>query len=301
LKINLDVVPVTKIITILSNAIGDGTNYFFGLDAAKIQRLGKAEADVERKKITEKAEGEAKALKILARAERRVAIEQFNKQLNMESVIVQAAEDLSGKPCSNESTPEKDWVVRFCNVVQDISQQDLQSILAKILSGEIQKPGSFSLKTLEVIKYISQKNLEKFLTFVDISTEAGVLKIYPSEKSDKDFYGTNLDDYLDLADIGLFNSNLNLRYRIETGNEDGNIKYISIGNEHFILKKETPIKLQIPIYPFTTAGREIRALVLLKTTENSYKENYYADFACYISEETDATVYRVPKSKKEPA
>lgn len=91
------------------------------------------------------------------RAEQRVLAELVRQEENIENILNIVAEILQdSKNVSNESVDE-DWLTRFFEIAKNISAEDMQFIWGKILAGEIVNPGSFSLRTLEVLRNISRK------------------------------------------------------------------------------------------------------------------------------------------------
>jgi len=282
--------PLEKLVETISDAIGVVSNHIFKFDAAKVKRIGEAEAETERNKIIARAEGQKEAVAILDRAGKRFALEQYNKQINLENILVKTRDDLSGKEVSNESV-EKDWTMRFLDIAQNVSREELQDILAKILSGEIQQPGSFSYQTLEVIKYLSQKDLQKFLKFVAISTSIGVMKLQRSEKDSLEKYNLTFNDYLDLSSIGLFNQSSMLSYDIELPALTP--LRLNIGGDWFWIsheEAEKTKKFDFGLYVFSSVGRELRTLTL-ESGNNKTAEEYKNDFA----EEAQKKGFKVAK------
>lgn len=269
--------PLEKLVETISEGIGTVGNHLFGFDAAKAKRVGDAEAEVERKKIIARAEGQKEALAILDRAGKRFALEQYNKQINLENIVVKAREDLNDKTVSEERV-EKDWTVRFLDIAQNVSREEIQAILAKILSGEIQKPGSFSYQTLEVMKYLSQRDLQRFLKFVAISTDIGVMKLGAGGKESLEKYGLNFNDYLDLSNIGLFNQSSMISYAIPLPALTQLL--LRVGNESFIITHEdqqNTKQFDFGLYVFSNVGRELKAL-LVNRASNDKSEVYKTDF-----------------------
>src|SRR3989338_6227426 len=153
--------PLEKLIEVVSEGLGVVANDFFKFDTKKIKRIGEVEAEVEKNKIVKKAEGYSKAIEIFSRAEKRFALEQYNKQINLENIIMGTKERLEGQTVSDQ-TVDKDWAFRFMNIAQDVSREDMQEILSRILAEEIKQPNSFSLRTLDFIKNLSKTDLALF-------------------------------------------------------------------------------------------------------------------------------------------
>lgn len=269
--------PLQKLIETISEGVGVVGNHIFKFDVAKIKRIGEAEAEIEKSKIIAQVEAQEKAVEILSRAEKRFALEQYSKQINLENILVKSRENLVGKEVTDEMV-DKDWAMRFLDIAQNVSRDEMQNILAKILSGEIQKPGSFSYQTLEVVKYLSGRDLERFLRFVALSIELGVIKLRGGNSESLQNYDLNFGDYLDLSSIGLFNQSSMLSYNMELS--PGGVHLINIGRESFILEnedKENVKKFHLGLFVFSNVGREIRSL-LLDQAENNKFELYKSDF-----------------------
>ena len=97
------------------------------------------------------------------RAANRRDYQELRKQQNIESICSSAAEQIADESTVPESEPEPEWINRFFDIAENISTEDLQYLWSKILAGEIQKPGSFSLRTLETMKNMSRQEAETFV------------------------------------------------------------------------------------------------------------------------------------------
>ena len=86
---------------------------------------------------------------------------------NIESVVQLAAMDLGEKGVP-DIEPDHDFTARFFNDVQDISSEKLQLLWAKILSGEVENPGSTSVHSLSVLKNLNQDTAKIFSNFCSI-------------------------------------------------------------------------------------------------------------------------------------
>lgn len=94
-----------------------------------------------------------KQMPIEERAIRRERLYLLRKQNNLESIIQKS---LSYCPNSSPSTKaDPDWFSQFTFLAEDISNNTMQDLWAKILAGEIAQPGRFSLKSLSIFKSMS--------------------------------------------------------------------------------------------------------------------------------------------------
>ncbi len=99
---------------------------------------------------------------LVQRAGNRLLYQEAIKQDNIENIINYAYEELKQEENITSEPVDEDWTIRFFNCVEDISNEEMQKIWAKILAGEIKQPNTFSLRTLNIMKNLSQKEAKLF-------------------------------------------------------------------------------------------------------------------------------------------
>ncbi|MDD3940659.1 MAG: DUF2806 domain-containing protein [Candidatus Pacebacteria bacterium] len=102
---------------------------------------------------------------LLKSAGQRFIAEQQIKQENLKNAIMDSHIEEIEEP--NEL--DKDWFLKWMDIAQGVSKENIQKMLSKIISGEIKKTGAFSLRTLEVLKNLSKEELSIFQEFCNIS------------------------------------------------------------------------------------------------------------------------------------
>ncbi len=90
-----------------------------------------------------------------------IIFQEGKRQRNIQSVFSMAAEEIKDKEVQDHEI-DHDWTARFFSDVQDVSSEKMQQIWAKILAGEVEIPGRTSLRTLAVLKNMTQKDAELF-------------------------------------------------------------------------------------------------------------------------------------------
>lgn len=157
--INIDDKPLEKLIEVVSNGIG--TLY----RPRKIRK--EADAQAYAIKVLEKAKAEAGAESLMIEADtaerigQRLVAKEVRRQENIDTMVEMAANNLAGSEVSDKPVDE-DWATRFFGIVQDVSTEEMKSVWAKILAKEIERPSSFSMRTLEVLRNISYEEAELF-------------------------------------------------------------------------------------------------------------------------------------------
>ena len=96
----------------------------------------------------------------------RIEFQEGKRQANITSVVWSVAAGLGDKEVPDHE-PDPDWTARFFEGVRDVSSADMRKIWAKVLSGEVEEPGRTSLRTLSILKDMSQKDAEAFAALME--------------------------------------------------------------------------------------------------------------------------------------
>jgi len=91
----------------------------------------------------------------------RLDFQERKRHQNILSVVGGAADALENREVPDQE-PDHDWTARFFEFAQDVSDDDVRAIWAKILAGEVRSPGSVSLRTLSVLRDMSRSDAELF-------------------------------------------------------------------------------------------------------------------------------------------
>ena len=254
--------PVNKLIEITAKAIGKI------YEPIQIKKIAKAQAeainiyaDVVRKNqdiLGElKFDGTGVNVELTQRAFDRTVYQETLKQANIEAVLGKTYEELkNAEDCSSEPVND-DWTLRFFKKIEEVSDSDMQLLWAKILAGEIKKPKSFSLRTLEVVSNLNSDDAKLFLKIIPIIIELkGRAYIFRQEKF-LESYAVKLEDILRLEDSGLIKSNeLNSSLEVDINSKQilcfDNDKILLVEN-HTAQKKE----YNMGIFFITRAGVEL--------------------------------------------
>ena len=95
-----------------------------------------------------------------------VYIQEMRKQQNIENVITKAYSKMEHVSDVSDKPVDPDWVNSFFDSVANVSNEQMQTLWAKLLAGEVETPGAFSLRTLNTLKNMSQLDAELFSQIV---------------------------------------------------------------------------------------------------------------------------------------
>ncbi len=258
--------PATKLIEVVSRGIGraydprykrkmaDATAYEIETIAGAVQRNSYLPILLDRDGI----QMDARSIQELAEhAESRMVFQEVRKQQNIEIIADKSYEVLKDEETVTNEPVDDDWIVRFFNCVEDISNEEMRNIWASVLAGEIKKPRSFSLRTLETLKNISQKEA---VLFSKISTYSIGLKERRFLIRNMDVlsnYQVKYDDLRLLDECGLVVCDFNTSVE---NNFFGNAM-LEMNTDSLLIRvwnqKSKAGTFTIKCIEFTTAGREL--------------------------------------------
>lgn len=108
------------------------------------------------------AEGRTKVQEIEARAVERLRKRETRRQQNIESITLKALAALPPPDQISDEPVSEDWTSRFFEECQDISDEQMQQIWARIMAGEVARPRSFSPRTLSVVRDLTKADANLF-------------------------------------------------------------------------------------------------------------------------------------------
>ena len=239
--------PATVLIEKVSAAVG------IVFEPRRLKRMARAEVEVEKIKALARIE----LSDIEQRAIERFVSQETRKQENIERITAQAAETLP--PEADVQALEEDWVAHFFKQCDTVSDKEMQTLWARLLSGEASKPGTYSKRTVEFISTMDKGDAELFTKLCTFVWIIGVPTLMVSDIS-HDIYkknGINFNALKHLDSIGLISFDANGYRRL------GLRKYTTVfyyGKPTTLEFKEDENQLSIGSVLFTNIGKELVSL-----------------------------------------
>ncbi len=211
-------------------------------------------------------------------ASRRDYVEQL-EQLNIEEIVSHAAEELSQENEVSEESVDPDWIKRFFDSAKDVSNEQLQIIWGKILAGEVKQPGSYSLRTLEVIRNLKKSEAETFVKVAKLAFRYGnkdFIYHHGNVEILNEKYNMSFVDFLILKELGLIDAeDLSLNF----DSKNGLVSNFVYGRNLIIVEiPEESSKIRVNCKGFTTLGSEMLSLI-----EIPYDDFYCRRFAKHFA------------------
>jgi len=131
-------------------------------EAKKRAKIIAAEGDVEAARIRALGSIEiaAEADELATRASERVDLWEQRRQKNLEDIAHKAVHQLP-ESVSDEKVDE-DWIFQWFNSCQDVSDEVMQNLWARVLAGEVAQPGSYSKRALHTLRILGRDEAEIF-------------------------------------------------------------------------------------------------------------------------------------------
>ena len=129
-------------------------------DALRLIAVAQAEARTALVSTASDVRGE---IDISETVRQRIRFQEEKRHRNIGSVVGQAAELLGDKVVPDQE-PDNDWTARFFNYIQDVSSEEMQFLWAKVLAGEVERPGNISVRSLSILRNLDRADAELFQT-----------------------------------------------------------------------------------------------------------------------------------------
>ena len=145
-------------------------------DAQRIEAQGQADslltiADAQsqaRHALVSTASGTTIEIDISETVRQRIQFQEEKRHRNIGYVVGHTAELLGDMNVPNQN-PDHDWTARFFDYIQDVSSEEMKYLWAKVLSGEIQRPGKVSIRSLSILRDLDQRTAALFGTLCSAS------------------------------------------------------------------------------------------------------------------------------------
>ncbi|MDF2180331.1 TIGR03899 family protein [Aliiglaciecola sp. CAU 1673] len=207
------------------------------------------------------------------RVARRQAMRQQRQLKNLESIMELALEFSPSQ--YKEEALDPDWFFSFIQMAEDIYSPAMQELWGKIFAVEVSQPGSFSLRSLNILKQLTQKDAKIFALATSMASRRkgdfsprifygyyqkpsflSLLSLHRSQQLNLAQYGLAYPDLLSLMDLGLIYSS-----EIESGEMDtsSRTEWRCGGESIHLAARSKGIILKY--YKFTSAGAELCRLV----------------------------------------
>lgn len=172
--------------------------------------------------------------------------------------------------------PDPDFVLRFHDDAQKITNEQMRELYARVLAGELARPGSIAVSTLEVLKRLDAETARLFQVWRSMSMGnadgANYVLTLGLNPSDWERFGLRFFDFLKLEESGLvrefravINNNLEINKLFEAARARGqSLVQLEYLNEPYYIvqtKDESQGGKKLPLVLTTNAGSALAQVV----------------------------------------
>ena len=238
---------------------------WFGLEALATIINTKAEGFAMKSKA--KAENETALIRLQGEEQlaNYILSREKRKMDNVKSVVQLAQTQFANDEEVSKEQVNQDWVNRFFSIVEEVSDFEMQKLWSQILAGEVKRPKSYSLRTLEVLRNMTKEEADLFVkaTSYMIDNDSIINEINCS---------LPVEELLTLSDIGLVNNeDLTVTYTL---NKQSSLSHIKIDKLFGvgIYNPDVPIiRLELSVRSLTIVGKELVKLIDYTTSDVVYR------------------------------
>ena len=257
ININVDLKHASKAVIKLIDATSRGLGLLY--EPTHVRRIAAAYKDA-----SERLDGEPAARSLYERSVSRFLGQEIRSQQNIEGISAKAV-DLMPSEVTEEPVDE-DWVASFFGMCRTIRDEDMQTLWARILAGEVASPGTFSLRTLSTVKTLSKDEAEAFTLYCRYvcKDSNGRGRRIQNDKADKYLYEkVNLHGgyAAHFADIGLVSAGTStLPTDDDTRMTEAHLVYFDRSVQLVKDQSAYPIPYLFGTEPLTAIGNELHSI-----------------------------------------
>ncbi|HBC3594512.1 DUF2806 domain-containing protein [Vibrio parahaemolyticus] len=223
----------------------------------------------------------------------------IQEEINLTKTVLLAEQELeSGKYEANDDPVDPDWFTRWRDSAEKVSNEELRKLWAKALAGEVTTPGSYSLRTLEFLKNLSQLEAEKISKLAPYVLGDFIYKSRCLETS-----GLSFGVLLEIEELGIITGLTagGLSKTTRSLDSENFVQTIQYGGKILIIKNDNPERtIKLGGYKVTKLGEEILKLGVfpydynyLEELGNSLKKQNFTVTMADISRLTPGEVHYV--------
>jgi uncharacterized protein DUF2806 len=216
----------------------------------------------------------------------RINHKEQKKQKNIENITQNTAKFLEAETNVSDEPVDEDWITRFFNYAEDVSDEKMQTLWGQVLAGEIKQPNSYSLRTLELLRNLTKKEAQILTKAANLVIEFSGEPFLYDQTDILEKHGISFDDQILLIETGLLSSKANLVLIFK--NDDKDVTNYFLYNKYIIrkIKKANTTEYQLPALRFTKIGTE-----LLKLISKNQNNDYIKEFCQSIDKNSNIDIH----------
>ncbi|MHB1158026.1 MAG: DUF2806 domain-containing protein [Phycisphaerales bacterium] len=247
----INIGELSKPATVLVKRVSDLFAGYF--KPYQMKRIASAEVEADRIRSLGQIETEG----LCERAVRRFVADEMRKQENIEAITNMALPDV--RDDAKPDNIDEDWLTNFFEQCKNISDEQMQALWSRLLSGQANTPGQFSRRTVNFVASLDTQDAKIFKSFCGFIVNSGDLPLIYEASYEDSIYSRNDINFRTLEHldaIGLIKFSAVTEYRLSKAVTLIPIQYF---HETYLLQTDAkePVPLDIGSAVLTNVGIEL--------------------------------------------
>lgn len=200
----------------------------------------------------------------------RVVADNIQKEVNVAKSLIYAEETLM----QDDSIPgkekvEDDWVFRWKECASQVSSDEMQRLWGRLLAGEVKEPGAYSLRCLEFVRNLSQREAKLIERVLRLDLDGAIWSGYKAEDG-----GPSYIEYLEAESLGILAGvSGGISNQLTSAEHDRWVRFVPSYKKGLLIKHDDPkAVLSIAGYAVSALGLQMQTLAELECDENYLKK-----------------------------
>ena len=230
------------------------------------------------------------ANELVLRTQNRMLYQELRKQQNIEAIIEAGLNVIKDKETVTKEPVDLDWVNSFFDFIANVSDSDMQILWGKLLAGEVERPGSFSIRTLDVLRKLTKQEamlFQKFVPYIFVSPTdiEGFLDYFILDSGFIETYGLRAPEIMLLCEAGLMAENhaITLGITIRSETTESIIGYKT--RIDFTNHNDEDVLLGHTVIFLTEAGKQLYNLLVSEDFIRPSRKYFVETFDMFLHED----------------
>lgn len=190
-----------------------------------------------------------------------VIADTVRREANITRALLQAEEALESDPqVPPEAKVNDDWLYRWRESASQVSTEELQNLWGRLLAGEVKAPGTYSLRTLEFLRNLSQQEAEAVSKLSQFVIE-GV--IFRNATESLDSQGVNFGFLLYMQQLGIVAGveAIGLTVSFKSLDKSKFLLTLKCNSVVLVVTADNPeLTINLPVYQLTALSAQVLSL-----------------------------------------
>jgi len=186
---------------------------------------------------------------------------ELERAINIRETIAMAEEEAASVADQNVSDEpvNSDWFARWRVNAEEVHDDEMRRLWARILAGEAEKPGRFSLHTLDFMRRLSKEDAHLIERLAPFVSERELIHGHTNLNELLEKSGLGLETLLELQDLGVMSGvqGISLVKKLNISPEG---KGFVFRNKVLLVRSPEAKTLSFPAYPITKVGVQVMSL-----------------------------------------